>query len=85
MAKAFNSSRSLYASYAPQSCVGGLIVAGRPALAALRALSLGGRRLREQVTSLGEDLTVDATDAWACLSITVPRGRLGAQECQFAS
>ena len=54
-------------------------------LAALTALSLGPRMLRERVASLGGDLTIDSIDAGACLSITVPLGRLGAQECQFAS
>jgi two-component system, NarL family, sensor histidine kinase DegS len=54
-------------------------------LAALTALSLGPWMLRERVASLGGDLTIDSTGAGACLSITVPLGRLGVQECQFAS
>jgi signal transduction histidine kinase len=54
-------------------------------LAALTALSLGPRMLRERMMSLGGDLTIDSTGTEACLSITVPLGRLGAQECQFAS
>jgi len=54
-------------------------------LAALTALSLGPRMLRERVVSLGGHFTIDSTAAGACLSITVPLGRPGAQECQFAS
>jgi len=54
-------------------------------LAALTALSLGPRMLRERVASLGGDLTIDSAAAGACLSITMPLGRPGAQECQFAS
>ena len=54
-------------------------------LAALTALSLGPRMLRARVASLGGGLTIDSTRAGACLSLTVPLGRLGAQECQFAS
>jgi signal transduction histidine kinase len=53
-------------------------------LAALTALRLGPRMLRERVASLGGDLTIDSA-AGACLSITMPLGRPGAQECQFAS
>jgi hypothetical protein len=55
-------------------------------LAALMALSLGPRMLRERVASLGGDLTIDSTAAEPCLFIAVPPlGRSGAQECQFAS
>jgi signal transduction histidine kinase len=54
-------------------------------LAALTALSLGPRMLRGRVASLGGDLTIDSAAAGACLSITMPLGRPGAQECQFAS
>jgi signal transduction histidine kinase len=54
-------------------------------LAALTSLSLGPRMLRERVASLGRDLTIDSAAAGACLSITMPLGRPGAQECQFAS
>ena len=55
-------------------------------LAALMALSLGPRMLRERVASPGGALPIDSTAAEPCLFIAVPPlGRPGAQECQFAS
>ena len=54
-------------------------------LAALMALRLGPQMLRERVAALGGDLTIDSTAAGACLSITLPLIRPGAQECRFAS
>jgi len=39
----------------------------------------------ERMVSLGGDCTIDSTATRACLSMTVPLGRPGAQECQFAS
>ena len=54
-------------------------------LVALTALGLRPRMLQERVAFLGGGLTIDSTAAGACLSITVPLRRPGAQECQFAS
>ena len=54
-------------------------------LAALMALCLGPRMLRERMVALGGDFTIDSTAARTCLSITVPLIRPGAQECRFAS
>ena len=39
----------------------------------------------EWMVSLGGDCTIDSTATRVCLSMTVPLGRPGAHECQFAS
>ena len=50
---------------------------GQYDLAALTALALGPRMLRERVVSLGGDLSIDSTAAGACLHITLPLVRPG--------
>jgi|SRR5215831_13654324 len=57
----------------------------RPSSAALAETPFVLAPHLERAASLGGDRTIDSTATRACLSMTVPLGRSGAQECQFAS